>query len=69
MGKVKNFAAKTAHDAATEGKVHCRVCETEIKRIKIVANRKRGGEGWTPRYEFVNVCKCNEEDLLAGKTL
>lgn len=69
MGKVKSFAAKVAHDFSTEGRVICPVCNTEIKQIKAITNRKKGTEGWTPRYDFVKICKCNEADFLAGKTL
>ncbi|MCB5229584.1 MAG: hypothetical protein GX122_05800 [Candidatus Cloacimonetes bacterium] len=68
MGKVKSFSAKVAHDLSDEGKQICPVCKTEIKRVKIVGNKK-GGAGWTPRYDFVKLCKCNEADFLAGKTL
>jgi hypothetical protein len=69
MGKVKSFAAKLAHDSSTEGKVICPVCKTEIKKIKVVGNRNTGQKGWSPRYEFVKICKCNEADFMAGKTI
>lgn len=69
MGKVKSFAAKLAHDTSTEGKMICPVCNTEIKRIKAISNRRKSAPGWTPRYDFVSVCKCNETDFMAGKTL
>ncbi len=68
MGKVKSFAAKLAHDSSTEGKVICPVCNTEIKRIKLVKNKK-GQTGWSPNQENAKVCKCNEADLFAGKNL
>lgn len=68
MGKVRNFAAKLAHDTNREGQVFCPVCNTQIKWIKVIGNsRKKGEGGWTPRYEFVKVCKCTEEKFLAGK--
>ncbi len=66
MGKVKSFAAKLAHSASHEGKVWCDVCNTEIKRIKVV-NNKKGIAGWAPRCDFVKICKCNEADILSGK--
>lgn len=69
MGKVKSFSAKLAHEASNEGKVMCPVCHTEIKKIKAVLNRKKGTASWSPRYEFFKVCKCNEADFMAGKTI
>lgn len=69
MGKVKSFAAKLAHETSNEGKMICPVCNTEIKQVKAISNRKRGTANWTPRYDFFKVCKCNEADFLAGKTL
>jgi hypothetical protein len=69
MGKVKSFSAKLAHETSNEGKVICPVCNTEIKQIKTVSNKKKGAAGWSPRYEFVKLCKCNEADFLAGKTV
>ncbi len=66
MGKVKSFAAKTAHGNTNEGHVMCPVCKTEIKRVKVIGNKK-GLSGWSPRYEFIKVCKCNEADFAAGK--
>jgi hypothetical protein len=68
MGKVKSFAAKLAHETSGEGKVMCPVCNTEIKRIKAITNKKQNG-GWTPRYTFVELCKCNEADFMAGKSI
>jgi len=52
MGKVKSFAAKLAHETSHEGKEFCDVCKTEIKRIKLVL-QKKGQAGWSPRYDFV----------------
>ncbi|MDI3504588.1 MAG: hypothetical protein PWP64_1524 [Candidatus Cloacimonadota bacterium] len=66
MGKVKSFAAKLAHDANKEGKLICPVCNTEIKRVKIIQNRKTDGT-WRPDKRFVNVCKCNETEVMSGK--
>ncbi|MDD2228068.1 MAG: hypothetical protein PHY48_01500 [Candidatus Cloacimonetes bacterium] len=68
MGKVKSFTAKLAHDTSTEGKVICTVCNTEIKRIKLITNQKKTG-GWRPAKEYAKICKCNEADILAGKNL
>ncbi len=69
MGKVKSFAAKLAHDTVTEGKVICPVCNTEVRKVKVIYNKKSGSEGWTPRYEMKQLCKCNETDFLAGKAV
>ncbi len=66
MGKVKSFTAKLAHETSHEGKVMCPVCNTEIKRIKLVT-QKKGQAGWQPRYDFVKICKCNEADIMSGK--
>jgi hypothetical protein len=65
MGKVKSFAAKLAHETSHEGKVFCPVCNTEIKRVKLVS-QKKGQAGWSPRYDFVKMCKCNEAEILDG---
>ena len=58
MPKARSFAAKLAHDISTEGKVLC---------PKLVRVRKSKADSWTPKYEFVSMCKCNEKDILAGK--
>jgi len=68
MGKVKSFAAKLAHEASGEGKVMCPVCNTEVKRIKLISNKKNDGT-WRPAKEFAKICKCNEADLMAGKNI
>ncbi|HPF08677.1 MAG: hypothetical protein PHU99_00800 [Candidatus Cloacimonetes bacterium] len=68
MGKVKSFAAKLAHEATSEGKVMCPVCNTEIKRIKLITNQKTDGT-WRPNKQFVQICKCNEADIMAGKNI
>ncbi|HNV92323.1 MAG TPA: hypothetical protein P5518_01555 [Candidatus Cloacimonas sp.] len=68
MGKVKSFAAKVAHDLSTSGKVICPVCNTEVKKIKLITNKKTDGT-WAPQKEYVKICKCNEADILAGKNL
>jgi hypothetical protein len=67
MAKGKSFAAKLAHEISTEGKVICPKCNTEIKRIKLIRNRLSKGNTWMPRYEFVNICKCNDNDIMSGK--
>ena len=56
MGKVKSFTAKLAHETSNEGKVMCPVCNTEIKRIKLITNKKKSG-GWTPQNEYAKICK------------
>lgn len=68
MGKVKSFTAKVAHDTSVEGKMICPVCKVEIKRVKIVQNRKTDGS-WRPATRFIQVCKCNEADVMSGKNL
>ena len=68
MGKVKSFSAKLAHEATNEGKVMCPVCNTEIKRIKLISNKKTDGT-WRPDKQFAKVCKCNEADILSGKNI
>ncbi|OQY39642.1 MAG: hypothetical protein B6226_01480 [Candidatus Cloacimonetes bacterium 4572_65] len=67
MAKGKAFAAKLAHELSTEGKVICSVCNTEIKKIKLVRSRKSKAATWAPKYQLINICKCNEKDILAGK--
>ncbi|RLC50081.1 MAG: hypothetical protein DRZ79_04975 [Candidatus Cloacimonadota bacterium] len=67
MAKGRSFAAKLAHEISTEGKVICPKCNTEIKKIKLIRNKKAADKGWSPKYEFVSICKCNEKDILAGK--
>jgi ribosomal protein S3AE len=66
MAKGKAFAAKLAHELTTEGKVICPVCNTEIKKIKLIRSRTSKGNTWAPKYQFVSMCKCNEKDILAG---
>ena len=68
MGKVKSFQAKTSHDRTNEGKSMCEVCKTEIKRIKLITNKKTDGS-WLPQPQFQAICKCNEADIMAGKTV
>ena len=52
MGKAKTFAAKLAHETSTEGKVICPVCNTELKKLKMVTNKKKGSGSWSPKYEL-----------------
>mgnify|MGYP006280247061 CR=1 FL=1 len=63
--KARSFQAKLAHELSTHGKVMCPKCDTEIKKIKIIKNKK-GKKGFAPKYQFLNICKCNEKDILAG---
>ncbi|HOE90396.1 MAG TPA: hypothetical protein PKZ69_04925 [Candidatus Cloacimonadota bacterium] len=67
MAKGKSFAAKVAHDISNEGKQICPVCDTEIRRAKLILTRESKAGTWQPKYEFRNVCKCNEQDIMAGK--
>jgi len=67
MAKGKSFAAKTAQSQSTEGKVICPECKSEVKKIKLVLNRNSKAQTWAPKYEFKNICKCNEADIMAGK--
>ena len=67
MPKARSFGAKLAHEASAEGKVMCPICNSEIKKVKLVRARKSKNDSWMPKYEFVSICKCNEKDILAGK--
>ncbi len=67
MAKGRSFSAKLAHEISTEGKVICPVCNTEVKQVKLIRARKSKGESWQPRYEFIKMCKCNENDVMSGK--
>lgn len=67
MPKVRSFAAKLAHEISTFGKVICPKCNTEVKKIKLIRGRKSKANTWSPKYEFVDICKCNEKDIMAGK--
>lgn len=69
MAKGKSFSAKLAHEQSTEGKVICPVCNTEIKKIKLILSRQSKANTWAPKYEFRNICKCNEQEILTGKIL
>ena len=67
MPKARTFAAKLAHDISNEGKVICPKCNQEVKKVKLIRANKSKADSWTPRYEFVSVCKCNENDVMSGK--
>ena len=67
MAKGRSFAAKLAHEISTQGKVMCPKCNTEVKKVKLIRAKRSKSNTWTPGYEFTNVCKCNEADILAGK--
>ena len=67
MPKARSFAAKLAHETSTEGKIICPKCNTEIKKIKLVRKKKAKDGNWSPKYDFVSICKCNENDIMAGK--
>ncbi|HHE37519.1 MAG TPA: hypothetical protein ENL20_02975 [Candidatus Cloacimonetes bacterium] len=67
MAKVRSFSAKLAHEISTVGKVICPKCNTEIKKIKLIRSKKSKANTWSPKYEFVDICKCNEKDIMAGK--
>jgi hypothetical protein len=67
MPKGRSFAAKLAHETSTEGKIICPKCNSEIKKIKLVRNKKSKAETWSPKYDFVEICKCNEKDIMSGK--
>ncbi len=67
MAKGRSFAAKLAHEISLEGKVMCPNCNTEIKKIKLVRKQKSKANTWAPKYELVNICKCNEQDIMSGK--
>ncbi len=65
MRKVKTFAAKLAHASESKGKNICPTCNTEIKTIKIIREKKGVKAKWAPKSEFVHLCKCNEKEILA----
>ncbi len=67
MAKVRSFAAKLAHEISTEGKVICPKCNTEVKKVKLVRSFKSKANTWTPKYEFISICKCNEKETMSGK--
>ena len=67
MPKARSFAAKLAHEITTEGKVMCPKCNQEIKKVKLIRARSSKANSWAPKYDFVNMCKCNEKDILTGK--
>lgn len=67
MPKARTFAAKLAHEISTEGKVICPKCSQEVKKVKLIRANKSKADTWTPGYEFVSVCKCNEQDVMSGK--
>ena len=67
MPKGRAFAAKLAHELSTEGKVICPNCETEVRMVKLIRARMSKAETWMPKYEFVRMCKCNENDIMSGK--
>lgn len=66
MAKKRTFAAKLAHEVGTEGKQICPKCEIEIKRVKLVLNKKSDPDKWAPQYKFQNLCKCNEDELYSN---
>ncbi len=66
MAKGRSFGAKLAHEATNEGKVMCSVCKTEIKKVKLVKSKKSKSGTWAPKYAFVDMCKCNEKEILSG---
>ena len=67
MAKKRSFAAKLAHETSLEGKVVCPSCNVEVKRVKLIRSRQSKAASWAPDYKFLNVCKCNEEDIYANK--
>ena len=67
MAKGKSFAAKVAHEQSNEGKVICPVCNTEVKKVKLILARASKATTWLPKYDMRDVCKCTETDILNGK--
>jgi ribosomal protein S3AE len=66
MPKGRTFAAKLAHEISNEGKVICPKCNTEVKKIKLIRAHTSKADTWAPKYEFANLCKCNEKDITSG---
>jgi len=69
MSKRRTFAAKVAHATDRGMKAICPVCNIEIKRIKLILNKKSEPGQWTPRYAFKSICKCNEDDIYSDKIM
>lgn len=69
MAKGKSFTAKLAHELSNEGKVICPVCNSEVKKIKLILSRTSKANTWAPKYDFRSICKCNEEEIMSGKIL
>jgi len=67
MSKGKSFSAKVAHEQSNEGKVMCPICNSEVKKIKLVLARDSKATTWAPKYDLRDICKCNEADILNGK--
>jgi len=63
MPKVRTFAAKLAHASAGKRKSVCPVCNSEMTTIKVIRNRHKDGK-WSPKREVVQICKCNEKEIL-----
>jgi hypothetical protein len=71
MGKVKSFQSKTSKLSSilgedTSGKVICPTCNTEVRKIKLVLAKDSKAGTWAPKYDIVDVCKCNESDVMNG---
>jgi uncharacterized protein with PIN domain len=67
MAKARSFGAKLAHEASSEGKTICPKCNSEVRKIKLIRSKKSKANTWSPKYEFIRVCKCNENDIMTGK--
>ena len=67
MPKTRSFSAKLAHEISTEGKTMCPKCNQEIKKVKLIRARNSKANSWAHKYDFVDMCKCNEKDILTGK--
>lgn len=63
MSKAKSFADKVARSSAEHDK-HCDTCGEVFSTVKVVASeRSEKTNAWKFNQKFVNVCKCNENEL------
>lgn len=62
--KVRSFTAKLAHNTNNLGKNICSVCDSEIKKIKLIRAKSSKAKSWSPSFEMKSICKCNESKVL-----
>lgn len=62
--KVRSFTAKLAHETGRGGKSLCPVCNSELRKIKLIHSKASKANSWAPRYAMISLCKCNEKEVL-----